>query len=246
MSEKKKGTMTVLVTQCIVCGVILLLGLCIRVIGGDWENEAKAELFSALADNTFADALFDPPSQTTTVTTTATTTIPTTTAKATSAYADKQMVAAMAQPANDMDFEQRATEFPSPVCLPLASGILTSAFGEREHPINGGVSNHTGWDIAADGGTPLLAMYDGVVCETGSGGSYGNYLEVQVTDDFSVIYAHCQKLLVKNKASVKAGQIVALVGSTGVSTGNHLHLELLQNHVPVDPARVLSAALYAG
>ena len=242
MSEKKKGAMTVLVAQCIVCGVILLLSVFIRVVGGGWAQEAKSELFSALADNTFADALFDPPETAPTTTTTATVS----TTKSTSAVSDKRMVAAMAQPEKETAFEQRATEYPSPVCLPLANGVLTSGFGEREHPITGEHSTHTGWDIAADEGTPLFAMYDGVVCETGSGGSYGNYLEMQVTEDFSVIYAHCQTVFVNTGDAVHAGQMVALVGSTGVSTGNHLHLEFLQKNTPMNPALVLPLSLYAG
>ena len=243
MSEKQKGKMTVLVTQCIVCAVVLLLGLLIRVLGGGWAAEAKAGLFAALADNTFADVLFDSPQMTTAPQTTATTAPPT----SARAVEDKRLVAAAATTAADEPvLEQRATEFPSPVCLPLTNGVLTSVFGAREHPVRGGASIHTGWDIAADEGTPLAALYAATVTETGSGGSYGNYLEMKVTAEFSVIYAHCQKLLVKKGDKVNSGQTVALVGSTGVSTGNHLHLECLQNGVPVDPARVLSAAVYAG
>ena len=243
MSEKQKGKMTVLVTQCIVCAVVLLLGLLIRVLGGGWAAEAKTGLFAALADNTFADVLFDPP-QTTTAPQTTATTAPPTSARA---VEDKRLVAAAATTAADEPvLEQRATEFPSPVCLPLANGVLTSGFGEREHPITGERSTHTGWDIAADEGTPLFAMYDGVVCETGSGGSYGNYLEMQVTEDFSVIYAHCQTVFVNTEDAVYAGQMVALVGSTGVSTGNHLHLEFLQKNTPMNPALVLPLSLYAG
>ena len=240
MSEKQKGKLTVLVTQCIVCAVVLLLGFLIRCVGGGWAQEAKEGLFAALADNTFADALFDPPANTTATTT------PTSARE----IEDKRMVAAAATTAGNTAqepvFEQRATEFPSPVCLPVASGVLTSAFGAREHPISGGESTHTGWDIAADEGTPLYAPYAATVCETGKGGSYGNYLEMQVTAEFSVIFAHCKKLFVKKGDKVKAGQKVALVGSTGVSTGNHLHLECLQNGTPIDPARVLPAAVYAG
>ena len=249
MSEKKKGTMTVLVTQCIVCGVILLLAVLIRVVGGKWANEAKSGLFSALADNTFADALFDPPTTPTPTTTTVTTTTTAAakpTAATTAALPEKRLVAAMAEPEKNSDFEQRAMEYPSPVCLPLTNGVLTSGFGRREHPITGEDSTHTGWDIAANEGTPIYAMYTGVVVETGSGGSYGNYVQIEVTPDFSVIYAHCQKLLVKTGDTVPAGKKVALVGSTGVSTGNHLHLEFLQKDSPIDPALLLSSSVYGG
>lgn len=256
MNKKQKGTVTVLVTQCIVCAVILLLGLLVRFVGGGFAEEAQKGLFAALADNTFADALFDPPTvptnptATTTATATATTTV-TGTTKATSAVTtqtvgEKRSVAAMAPTAKQSDADARATEFPSPVCLPLKSGTLTSGFGAREHPVRGGESVHTGWDIAAEEGTPLLAMYAATVTETGSGGSYGNYLEMQVTETFSVIYAHCQKLLVKKGDKVTAGQTVARVGSTGVSTGNHLHLEFLENDTPLDPALVMPFGVYGG
>ena len=241
MSEKQKGKLTVLITQCIVCAVVLLLGLLIRILGGGFATEAKTGLFAALADNTFADALFDAP-QRTTVTTTTTSTQPPTSARA---VEEKRLVAAMAKTAVPSYSEQRATEFPSPVCLPLTDGVLTSAFGEREHPVRGGESVHTGWDIAADEGTPLLAMYDATVIETGSGGSYGNYLEMQVTETLSVIYGHCEKLLVEKGDKVKAGQTVARVGSTGVSTGNHLHLEFLENDTPLDPVCFLPLSVYA-
>lgn len=247
MSDEKKSRMTVLVTQCIVCAVVLILGLCIRFFGGSMAAEARERLFSALADNTFADSLFDPPQATTTTTTTATTATNTTSVPAattTRAVEEKQLVAADATiPAHR---EQQATELPSPVCLPLGEGMLTSAFGEREHPLYGGASVHTGWDIGAAEGTPLLAMYDGTVTETGSGGSYGNYVEIRINGDWAVLYAHCQKLLVEKGDKVKAGQRVALVGSTGVSTGNHLHLELLLQGTPVDPALVLPLSTYEG
>ena len=239
MNEKQKGTLTVLVTQCIVCAVVLLLGLVIRAVGGGFAAEAKAGLFAALADNTFADTLFDSPKKSTTTTTT------TTTATTTRAAGEKELVAANAYIKTENE-EQRATELPPPVCLPLSGGVLTSAFGEREHPVNGGVSMHTGWDVAADEGTPLAAMYTATVCKIGSGGSYGNYVEMQVTDWFSVIYAHCSALCVKEGEHVKAGQTVGYVGSTGVSTGNHLHLELLVDAVPVDPSLALPLSLYAG
>ncbi len=256
MSEKQKGKLTVLVTQCIVCAVILLLGVLIRVLGGGWEAQAKAGLFSALADNTFADALFDPPAApsettaTTTTTTPASTTAPPTKPTAASPVSEEigntKLVAAMASAYTAQKEEQRATEFPSPVCLPLKTGVLTSAFGEREHPVRGGLSVHTGWDIAADKGTPIAAMYDATVEETGAGGSYGKYVQLRVSDRLSVVYAHCSRLLVKHGDTVKAGQTVALVGSTGVSTGNHLHVEFLQQETPLDPAQFLPLSTYAG
>ncbi len=254
MNEKQKGELTVLVTQCIVCVVILLLGLCVRLVGGEMAAQAKTGLFAALADNTFADVLFDPPTKTMTTptttiqtTTTTTKTSPTTTKTETSrTVGDKRSVAANAPTAKNTEPTERATDIPSPVCYPLKSGVLTSLFGTREHPIRGGQSTHTGWDIAADEGAPLAAMYAATVVETGSGGSYGNYVEMRVTKEFSVIYAHCLRLLVKKGDKIKAGQTVGFVGSTGVSTGNHLHLELLKNGVPVDPTLVLSLSVYGG
>lgn len=112
---------------------------------------------------------------------------------------------------------------------------LTSAFGARTHPIKGEESFHYGLDLAAPEGTPIGALADGTVRQIGDG-SYGNYIIVDHADGFSTLYAHCSKILAKEKDTVKAGQEIAQVGATGQATGNHLHLEVWHDGAVLNPA----------
>ncbi len=112
---------------------------------------------------------------------------------------------------------------------------ITSYFGTRVDPISGVVKTHGGTDIAAPGGTPILAAADGtVVVASYDADGYGFYVKLKHDDTYSTIYGHCSALLVSAGQTVKQGQIIAKVGSTGYSTGNHLHFEVVQNGIRVD------------
>ena len=112
---------------------------------------------------------------------------------------------------------------------------ITSYFGTRVDPISGVIKTHGGTDIAAPGGTPILAAADGtVVVASYDADGYGFYVKLKHDDTYSTIYGHCSALLVSAGQTVKQGQIIAKVGSTGYSTGNHLHYEIIQNGVRVD------------
>ncbi len=112
---------------------------------------------------------------------------------------------------------------------------ITSYFGTRVDPISGVVKTHGGTDIAAPGGTPILAAADGtVVVASYDADGYGFYVKLKHDDTYSTIYGHCSALLVSVGQTVKQGQVIAKVGSTGYSTGNHLHFEIIQNGVRVD------------
>lgn len=112
---------------------------------------------------------------------------------------------------------------------------ITSYFGTRVDPISGVVKTHGGTDIAAPGGTPILAAADGtVVVASYDADGYGFYVKLKHDDTYSTIYGHCSALLVSAGQTVKQGQIIAKVGSTGYSTGNHLHFEVIQNEIRVD------------
>jgi murein DD-endopeptidase MepM/ murein hydrolase activator NlpD len=128
--------------------------------------------------------------------------------------------------------------------LPLTSGTVTSNFGYREDPIKGGESFHLGLDIAANSGSPIAAMYFGVVIETGVSASYGNYVKLYHGGGMQVLYAHCSEILVEKDAVIKAGEIVAKVGSTGDSTGNHVHIEVHVNDIAYDPADIVQIEKY--
>ena len=120
--------------------------------------------------------------------------------------------------------------------LPLKSyKRISEYFGEREAPTEGASTFHKGIDLAADTGTPIYASLDGTVHFAGSGTGYGLYIRLDHDGGVETRYAHCSQLLVKKGDTVKQGQIIALVGSTGVSTGSHLHFEVRINGVAVDP-----------
>lgn len=121
--------------------------------------------------------------------------------------------------------------------LPASNNIVTSMFGPRTHPITGKYHNHSGTDIAAPGGTNVKAVQGGVVATSAyAPSSYGEYVVISHGNGISTLYAHMQRGSRKVKAGdiVSQGQVIGLVGSTGSSTGNHLHLELRKNGVRQD------------
>jgi murein DD-endopeptidase MepM/ murein hydrolase activator NlpD len=112
---------------------------------------------------------------------------------------------------------------------------LTSFFGSRIHPLTGKPNNHTGIDIAAAGGTAILAAKSGVVITSAYNSSDGNYVVVSHGNGQTTLYAHMRSRAVSEGATVKQGQTLGYVGSTGSSTGNHLHFEVRVNGSRVDP-----------
>ncbi len=111
---------------------------------------------------------------------------------------------------------------------------ITSQFGGRADPITGVWTTHGGTDIAAPNGTPIVSANDGVVIYAGWHYSYGNYIIVDHGGGIATLYGHCSKLLASAGQAVTRGEKIALVGSTGYSTGNHLHYEVRVNGVRKD------------
>lgn len=119
---------------------------------------------------------------------------------------------------------------------PLGPGVgfISSTFGGREDPVKGGGEFHNGVDFAAPNGTPIYAPAPGVVAEASySENSFGNFIRLNHENGFYTFYAHCSELKVKKGDVVTRGQHIGGVGSTGKSTGYHLHYEV---HVGLDPA----------
>jgi murein DD-endopeptidase MepM/ murein hydrolase activator NlpD len=123
--------------------------------------------------------------------------------------------------------------------LPVA-GRFSSAFGSRRDPIHGHERHHAGLDIAAPSGTPIRAALSGTVVSSGRRGGYGNAVVVEHADGTQALYAHCSRLDVQSGEKIRAGQTIAAVGSTGRSTGPHLHFELRVDGEAVDPESRLS------
>ncbi len=118
-------------------------------------------------------------------------------------------------------------------------GRLSSGFGKRMHPIDSVWKNHTGLDFAAQQGSPILAAGGGVVCYSGTMGGYGNVIEIDHGFGYHTRYAHCSALMAKLGDTVRRGDLVGLVGTTGKSTGPHLHFEMIVDSIKVDPLNVI-------
>ncbi len=121
----------------------------------------------------------------------------------------------------------------------LATGRVTSGYGVRADPFTGTQSPHSGLDVGAPEGSPIRASGRGVVRSAGPRGGYGNAVEIDHGDGLVTLYGHASELLVSVGQTVEPGQEIAKVGSTGRSTGPHLHFEVRQGGRPVDPAVVL-------
>lgn len=127
-----------------------------------------------------------------------------------------------------------------PSRAPISDSYVTSGFGGRADPFGGGTQFHKGIDFEADVGDPVLAVADGVVSFAGARAGYGNVIEVDHGNGYVTRYAHNSRLTRRVGDLVRAGQEVAKAGSTGRSTGAHVHFEVWENGRVVDPRKFLS------
>lgn len=123
----------------------------------------------------------------------------------------------------------------TPNIWPVDSHRITSSFGLRQDPFTRRPSFHSGYDISAPANSEVSVTADGIVRITGSDSERGNHIVVDHSNGLQTMYMHLNKILVQKNDSVQKGQLIGLVGSTGRSTGYHLHYEVLQNGVSVDP-----------
>lgn len=128
---------------------------------------------------------------------------------------------------------------PVPTVMPIAIGLITSSFGMRIDPITRSRALHEGQDFAAPVGTPILAAASGVVIEATTHPEYGQMIDIDHGNELVTRYAHASSLMVRRGDLVRRGQQIARVGSTGRSTGAHLHFEVRTAGVAVDPVRFL-------
>lgn len=123
---------------------------------------------------------------------------------------------------------------------PVSTGYISSGFGERVDPFTGGEEFHEGIDFAAPQGTPIRAVAAGIVTFAGPRGGYGDMVQIDHGNGYSTRYGHAEKVLVHVGETVQRGDEVALLGSTGRSTGPHVHFEVLKNGHEVNPARFVA------
>ena len=139
----------------------------------------------------------------------------------------------LSQPEQDIINVKNTTTFIKPI-----EGIISSKYGQRDTATGRVPKNHTGTDIAANLGTKIKSASDGEVVLASEEGDYGKHLKIQI-GEVSIIYAHCNNLYVKQGDKVTQGQEIAEVGSTGNSTGPHLHFEIRISERTVDPQSIL-------
>ncbi|MBP9921757.1 MAG: M23 family metallopeptidase [Clostridia bacterium] len=139
----------------------------------------------------------------------------------------------LSQSEQDIINVKNTTTFIKPI-----EGIISSKYGQRDTATGRVPKNHTGTDIAANLGTKIKSASDGEVVLASEEGDYGKHLKIQI-GEVSIIYAHCNNLYVKQGDKVTQGQEIAEVGSTGNSTGPHLHFEIRISERTVDPQSIL-------
>lgn len=122
---------------------------------------------------------------------------------------------------------------------PLKSSVLTSDFGYRVSPISGTWKFHSGVDLAAPTGSDVYSCKAGTVVRTGFNTTYGNYIEIQHYNGMTSFYAHLSKILVEKGQKVDTGAVIGKVGTTGASTGPHLHFELKKDGKAENPVKIL-------
>ncbi len=129
-----------------------------------------------------------------------------------------------------------------PAGRPVKKGWVSSYFGYRNNPFGGGREFHKGIDIAAKEGSNILAVAGGVVTWADKRWGYGNMVEINHGNGYVTRYGHCSKILAKEGEAIKKGQPIALVGSTGRSTGPHVHFEVMKNGKQVNPLDFIYAS----
>lgn len=130
----------------------------------------------------------------------------------------------------------------SPILNPIENGRYTSYFGFRINPITKEYGFHTGLDIAACEGTIIRAALNGTVDRIGEDSRAGKYICLSHEDGLETFYCHCSEILAEEGANIRQGETIAFVGSTGMSTGPHVHFEVRKNNIRFDPYPLLENA----
>jgi murein DD-endopeptidase MepM/ murein hydrolase activator NlpD len=142
-------------------------------------------------------------------------------------------------PGDDFSPTERIFFLNSGFRFPLRTYRLSSAFGMRQNPVTGRYRFHEGLDLAAPEGTEVFAVRDGVVIEAGYDPVYGNYVILRHGDNWTSLYGHLSKTEITLRQELRSGSLIGRVGSTGQSTGPHLHFELRRNGKAQDPGKYL-------
>lgn len=240
-NKSADSMLTVMIVQTVVCIAAILVSLLIMKSGGEVFENLKSELTyimgkditigeAAEAFKEFRDFIFSVDSETEND------------EPSSEPESDKepQFTGAGASTAAVIPTNSSVAPFTVTVkAVCPVEGTITSQYGFRTDPFTGKPGFHSGLDIGAPEGENIAAAFYGKVAETGTDDEYGNYVIISHCDGFSTLYAHCSEVYVKENTVIRAGETIAAVGSTGLSTGPHLHFEIRRSGVRYNPAFVL-------
>lgn len=227
------GKMYILVLQTIMCVIILSVALVIKTFFTDLYNDTRIFYKENFEDVTTPNEVVSDNgvNATVSVITQSSNTVSPNNESTSSVVAAGGPYNSAKVSSNEVNSSLTINRFLSP----LKSYTVSSKYGERNDPLTNEKSTHNGVDMAANFGDEIVASLSGEVEFAGYDASYGNYVIIKHSAYIKTVYAHCSKLVVKTGDSVKAGQTIALVGSTGRSTGPHLHFEVMLNGNKVNP-----------
>lgn len=252
--KKKDPVLAFLAAQLVVCCLALAAAVVVQLVGGDIYRNVRDKYIELFCDPTSVSEVLetlssrlsfkDDKSPAVTDTTVQAMAVVTATDKATEQLAAKgdgygdSADDSMAMPKNKILLKSVANTgntATNNMALPVV-GTVTSDFGYRIHPIYGTRLFHNGVDIGADTGSNIMAALSGKVETAAYNDSYGYHVILDHGNEFRTVYAHCSKLLVEKGQQIEKGSVIALVGSTGVATGPHLHFEVRRGEFKVNPA----------
>lgn len=225
-----RSGLSLLAVQSIVCGVVLLVVLLLRLIGGETWMQLRSLFQQWMTEEGLTEVITDQVRE-----------------KQEPGIGGRDIAVGGAVSVQQLPEGTTLTllTVPPVAVAPLETGTVTSPFGYRTDPIKGGTGFHTGTDVSAVEGSALYAVYDGEVIAATWDNSYGYYVTVRCADGLEITYAHCSALLCREGETVEAGETVARVGSTGDSTGSHVHIMLVKDGVYYDPKPLIPEAWYA-
>ena len=253
VKRKVDQRFNILLLQTVTVGLVLLFAIGIRIFGGDVYTKLSLLYHEKFDDITRASEVLEPENTVSDVTSDVTTSTeaPSNETEITSSVdstvedsgEEYDPVIDEGLSGHILDYNSAETEAVAANVNTLqwpVTGRISSHYGYRVNPVTGVYSMHNGLDIAANTGTKISAAYDGVVTSAGYSNSDGYYVIVTHNQSLQTLYAHCSKLKVNKGDTVKKGDTVGLVGSTGRSTGPHLHFEVRVSNYRIDPEWLLS------
>ncbi len=222
MNDEKKRLnpeLSIFILQASVIFIIILAVLAVRLINGDWFDFLKGFYIGRFSSDTSVNEVID------------------------TEIDDEsnvihlsnavEVISAVKTPIEDKNYKNKLT-------VPVETVNMTSGYGYRTDPIDGGIEFHKGIDLAAPKGSGIFASASGMVELSKYSNSYGYYMIINHGGGLKTLYAHCSELLKQAGDTVSSGELVAKIGSTGRSTGPHLHFEVILNGNNLNPEWLIS------